>query len=309
MANEKFIDDIDVENILTVSEGDIIETKKDIDNTNWHEIRNASITKKILSSVISGSERTEAGYSVGIVFYKGFRIVIPANEIIELKENDRYGETKDRESRILDNLIGAEIDFIIKGIDDTTRSIVASRKEAMARKSKMFFIDKSSNDEPKVIANKVVQARVVAVSKKSVRFEIFGVETSLFARDLSHGYLLDATDKFTVGEKVLVRIDEINIDDEQNVKISIDIKCLEKNEDLENLKLCKVQGKYAGVITEIAKGVVFIRLHTGVNAIAHSCADKKHPGKNDEISFVVTHIDNERGVAVGLITKILKQNI
>jgi hypothetical protein len=33
------------------------------------------------------------------------------------------------------------------------------------------------------------------------------------------------------------------------------------------------------------------------------------PGKKDDVSFAVTHIDEERGVAVGIITRIIKQNI
>ena len=35
------------------------------------------------------------------------------------------------QNKILGNMLGAEIDFIVKGIDSKTRSVVASRKEAM----------------------------------------------------------------------------------------------------------------------------------------------------------------------------------
>lgn len=47
----------------------------------------------------------------------------------------------------------------------------------------------------------------------------------------------------------------------------------------------------------------------GVNAVAHSCYDRRMPGKKDDVSFAVTHIDEERGVAVGIITRIIKQNL
>ena len=71
----------------------------------------------------------------------------------------------------------------------------------------------------------------------------------------------------------------------------------------------KVQGKYAGTVEDIHKGTVFVRLSIGVNAIAHSCYDSRTVGKKDNVSFVVTHIDEERNVAVGIITRIIKQNI
>ena len=62
-------------------------------------------------------------------------------------------------------------------------------------------------------------------------------------------------------------------------------------------------------VEDIHKGTVFVRLELGVNAIAHSCYDSRTVGKKDKVSFVVTHIDEERNVAVGIITRIIKQNI
>ena len=88
-----------------------------------------------------------------------------------------------------------------------------------------------------------------------------------------------------------------------------DVKSVEGNTSKENLKNCRVQGKYAGTVEDIHKGTVFVRLELGVNAIAHSCYDSRTVGKKDKVSFVVTHIDEERNVAVGIITRIIKQSI
>ena len=57
---------------------------------------------------------------------------------------------------------------------------------------------------------------------------------------------------------------------------------------IENLKNCRVHGKYAGTVEDIHKGTVFVRLELGVNAIAHSCYDSRTVGKKDKVSFVVT---------------------
>ena len=51
-----------------------------------------------------------------------------------------------------------------------------------------------------------MQARVIAVAEKVVRTEIFGIETSIPARDLSFDWLGDARERFHVGEHILVRI-------------------------------------------------------------------------------------------------------
>ncbi|MFR3664925.1 hypothetical protein [Flintibacter sp.] len=77
----------------------------------------------------------------------------------------------------------------------------------------------------------------------------------------------------------------------------------------DNLKKCMPQCRYAGRVTDVRNGVVFIRLNNGVNAIAHSCYDPRYPGKKDDVSFAVTRIDEEQGVAIGIITRIIKQNL
>lgn len=37
--------------------------------------------------------------------------------------------------------------------------------------------------------------------------------------------------------------------------------------------------------------------------------DYRMPGKKDDVSFAVTRLDMERGVAVGIITRIIRQNL
>ena len=77
----------------------------------------------------------------------------------------------------------------------------------------------------------------------------------------------------------------------------------------EALKRCRVQSKYAGRVTDVHKGIVYVRLSNGVNAVAHSCYDRRTPGKKDDVSFVVTKLDEERSIAVGIITRIIRQNL
>lgn len=64
-----------------------------------------------------------------------------------------------------------------------------------------------------------------------------------------------------------------------DISVKADIKSVTGNTSEENLKKCKVQGKYIGTVTDIHKGTVFIRLSIGVNAVAHSCYDSRLPGK------------------------------
>lgn len=301
----------ELNNILAL-DNDTIETQKSKEDLTWHEITNAYRTRRILIGTLGGIERLEGGSTITIVYYKNFRVVIPMTEMmINLVEDEthNYGELSLRQNKIVNTMLGCEIDFLIKGLDTKERSIVASRKDAMLKKRQIFYFDQDSSGTPKVYPNRIVQARVISVSEKVVRTEIFGVETSIPARDLSFDWLGDARERFRVGDHVLVRILDINAKDPEHLTVRADVKSVEGDTSKANIALCKVQGKYAGTIEDIHKGTVFVRLSIGVNAIAHSCYDSRTPGKKDEVSFVVTHIDTERNVALGIITRIIRQNL
>ena len=242
--------------------------------------------EKILTGMLGGIEKTETGSLIAIVYYKDFRVVIPISEmmihLLQDVEHD-YGELTLRQNKVLNNMLGCEIDFIVKGLDNTTRSIVASRKEAMLKKHQIFYLDKDASGITKVHKDRIVQARVIAVAEKVVRAEIFGVETSILARDLSFDWTGDAKERFHVGEHILVRILDVQAEDSEKISVKADVKSVEGNTSKENMKKCKMQGKYAGTVEDIHKGTVFVRLSLGVNAIAHSCYDNRTIGKKDSI--------------------------
>ena len=283
--------------ILTLDSDAKLETAQSISDLTWHEIQNAYRTRRILTGMLGGIEKTENGSLIAVVYYKDFRTVIPVTEMmIHLMQDEAhdYGELALRQNKILNNMLGCEIDFLIKGLDPKTRSIVASRKEAMLKKRQIFYLDKDASGMPKVYEDRIVQARVIAVAEKVV---------------LSFDWMGDARERFQVGDHILVRILDVRADSPEQVIVHADVKSVEGNTSKENMKKCKIQGKYAGTVEDIHKGTVFVRLSIGVNAIAHSCYDSRTVWKKDQVSFVVTHIDEERNVALGIITRIIKQTI
>ena len=237
--------------LLTLYSDTVLETAQSKADLAWHDIQNAYRTRKILTGMLGGIEKTETGSLIAIVYYKDFRIVIPVTEmminLVQDAEHD-YGELALRQNKVLNNMLGCEIDFIVKGLDNGTRSIVASRKEAMLKRRQIFYLDKDTTGTAKIHEDRIVQARVIAVAEKVVRAEIFGVETSILARDLSFDWLGDARERFHVGEHILVRILNVQAEDAEHISIKADVKSVEGNTSKENMKKCKVQGKYAGTV-------------------------------------------------------------
>lgn len=298
--------------ILTVEAGGAVETEESAMELIWHEIHNAYRNRRILTGFLGGLEQTDSGKTLVVVEYKGFRVVIPLKEMVVGMPNNLSGKAYSdmvlSYNKLLSSMMGCQIDFIVKGIDSKSRSIVASRREAMLRKRRDFYFEPDDNGNCRVYPGRIIQARVILVAEKAIRIEAFGVECTVNARDLSWEWIGDARDRYSVGDHILVRVMEVNDDTIEGLTIKADAKSVSGSRQ-NNLSLVRVQSKYAGKVTDIHKGTVYVRLTNGVNAIAHTCYDRRTPGKKDDVSFAVTGIDEDRGVALGIITRIIRQNL
>lgn len=299
--------------VLTIDARSEIQTEAEREATIWHEIQNSYRTRRILTGSLDGVEKTESGLTLAVVSYKGFRVAIPVKEMMlhtgKMPSGREFTELMDRLHRILNSRLGSEIDFVVKGYDNNTHSVVASRRDAMLRKRQTFYMDTDELGEHMIYEGRVVQARVVAVAEKVIRVEVFGVECSIVARGLSWEWIGNAREHFSVGDRILVRVLRIHREDLEHITIQVDARSVSATNSHDNLKKCMPQCRYAGRVTDVRNGVVFIRLNNGVNAIAHSCYDLRTPGKKDDVSFAVTRLDEEQGVAVGIITRIIKQHL
>lgn len=295
--------------ILTIDVDSHVETLEEQEDARWHQLLNAHRTRKILTGQLGGIEKLESGWVVAITYYNGFRIIIPMDEMmINLSGDGRENaDTLNRQTRIANNMLGSDIDFIIRDLDEQSRSVVASRKDAMLKKRQTFYLSEHEGEEPMLYPGRVVEARVIAVAPKVVRLEVFGVEVSVRARDMAWEWMVDAGEKFQVGELALVTVNKIHMKSIEEMEISVDAKSATANVNKDNLKKCVRQGKYVGTITDVYKGTYFMRLNIGVNAVAHSCNMASLPSKRDEVGFVVTRINDKYEVAEGIITRLIKR--
>ena len=69
-------------------------------------------------------------------------------------------------------LIGAEIDFVIKSVDEANRVVVASRKEALVDKIRIYYATLDKDKVSMIGINPDVQARVISVGRKNLGVEV-----------------------------------------------------------------------------------------------------------------------------------------
>ena len=279
--------------------------------TLWNELVAFYRSKRILTVIVTGIERTRLTGKVVVTYYKNQRILVPLTEMmINVSEERSEGYTlSEILERVCNTMLGAEIDVIIKGMDKQTGSIVASRQEAMLRKRKKFYLTPTLDGLPQVRAGRIVECRIVGVTQLVARLEVFGLETTLGASELSWDWLPNVSDKFHVGDRINALIKEVKGKTVDDLWISVDVKSITANVSKENLNKCAVQNRYIGEITNVRNGVAYLRLKIGVNAIAHTNYDRHMPCKGDIVSFVITRINPEYANVSGIITKIIKHSI
>ena len=285
---------------------------QDDQEVTWNELINAYRTRRFIPVTVSGLEKTQLDGSVVVGYYKDQRILIPVTEMmIYLGDESRFPGVplESRLEMVCNSMLGAEIDVMIKGMDKQFASVVASRKDAVLRKRRQFYLTPLSDGLPQVREGRIVESRIIGVTRQIARVEIFGVETTLSVNQLSWDWLSSVADKFHVGDPLNVIITKVTGDKEDNLRVEADARSITPNTSMENVSKCKVQSTYIGEVTNVRNGVVFLRLRIGVNAIAHTNYDRRAPGKGDVVSFVVTRINPQYGNVAGIIARIIKQNI
>lgn len=298
--------------ILTLEVGADVETQKDKDLTIWHELKNSQLTGTPLSGILGKVERTEIGGLIAVVDYKGQRVAIPLAEmmlVVPRPASQSDDEYNSRISRLINGMMGAEIDFIVRGTDIKKQVAVASRKAAMMRNRRRYYIANSASGRPQIYPGRIVESRIVAVGRLAIRVEIFGVETPIRNNDLSWGHIEDCRENYFVGDSLQVRVNIVEGNTPETLRVFADTKSLTDNNTLEKLRALKPQTNCIGTVTDVVAGVIFITLSDGIRAIAHRCFDKRKPGRGDEVLFVCIKIDEAKGGAVGIVSRIIRRNI
>lgn len=312
--SENVVTKVREDDIITINKNNSPDKFRDEESERWHELQNSNIAKKVLTGVLSSIERQhiseEETMYVVVIDYYGIRVLIPLSEmniILPEKEGEKLAI---RQLKIASNMLGCEIDFTVAALDEKSKSVVGSRKDAMRRKVQDFYFSED-NTLPILYPGKVVEARIIAVAEKVLRLEIFGVECFATVFDINPAWMADAREKYSVGDTVFVRIANLELDSGTVSSITVEGKSVVlANHPQSEERVCAKNCRYFGVITGTnRKGVYFLRLNAGVNAIAHmNQAPGPNPKTKDEVAFVCTRMDTEMHVAVGIITRVIKRS-
>ena len=270
------------------------------------EVRRDIRQGRILTGEMYSVGATASRMPFAVLLYKDLRVIIPAEEMIDLTA---YAEADNPVREIngtLNAMLGAEIDFIPKGADEESGLVTGSRKEAMQQLRERFYVRPTIAGQPLLLEGGLAEARVIAVSPKMVDIELFGVDTVISAQELAWDWITDAREVFHVGEHVVVRILEI-AHKEQGIGLKASIRQTIKDpfEDID-AKLQRQQN-YVGTIKTGGEYSVRVALPANLDAVCPipDWMNTIIPGT--KVSVKVTRIDLTDRRINGRILRIIQE--
>lgn len=273
----------------------------------WHDMTDARNRGRILSGTLSGLTPAGPDGVMAIVTHNGLNVTIPVRDMGVWPDKDpRYSQANAETalSKICSQMIGAEVDFIILSMDRAKNEIIGSRARAVRRRIQtMFFAE--DGDTPRIQKGSVVEARVLAAGKETVRVDVFGVSVRLTRSDLSHAYIADCRDKVNVGDRLYVLVNSISGNTPETIRLDASARDAEADRTADELDRIVKDGNYLGTVCNYANGAYFVRLEVGCNVICHYAKTTSLPRERDRVSVLVNFIDRKEGKARGIITSLL----
>ena len=136
----------------------------------------------------TGKMERQTMYCAIVIPYR-VRVVIPASEMWE--------PGHERPDFVLQNMVGASIDFIIIKVDRENCGAVASRRLA-ARSQRYFFAHRPNLSQTGV----QVKCRVLSVGPRRCLVECYGHDVNMTQRDLRYTAIPDLRDEYRPGQEL-----------------------------------------------------------------------------------------------------------
>lgn len=280
-----------------------VETQEDKDRNDLLDLLESLRTGRILSGTIQGIERASDNQSLAVIYHGAFKVVIPAEQAVEPPEDYRDQSPADVFHYLLTKRLGAEVDYIVKGIDQEANVAVASRLEAMKAKRKQYYFGTDRDGNHILYPGQCAEVRVVSVIRAGIFVDLFGLEIYIPLRELSYQRLMDASGYFRPGQRILVKILDVDRTDRNNIKASVSVKQATENPYEKALQRYTVDNRYVGTVSMVDTNGVFVALDGGVDCLC-SYPKRGRPPRGARVTVRILGINKESNRIWGAITHI-----
>ena len=291
--------------VVTIDDRPSVETDADKAQSDLLDLIESQKSGRILSGRIQGIEElpNNPNHSVAVIYHGEFKIVIPMEEAVELPAN--FGGSNGDEVRrlMLSKRLGAEVDYIVKGLDQNAGVAVASRLEAMRSRRREYYLGTDRDGNYRVYEGICAEARVVSAIRAGIFVDLFGLEVYIPLRELSYQRLLDAASQFQPGQRILVKILKVDRSDRDHIKVSASVKQAGANPYEKAMRMYSVGNKYVGSVSMVDTNGVFVALDGGVDCLC-SYPKRGRPPRGARVTVRILGINHETNRIWGAITHV-----
>ncbi len=265
------------------------------------ELTESMRSGRYLTGTIQGVERLPTGEPCAVTYYGGYKVIIPASMAVEVPENQGEKTLEEAQLSMLNRRLGAEIDYVIRRIDEKSGRAVGNRLMAMNTRKKYFYFTPKPDGSYRVQEGTCCEARVLSVVKGGIFVDLYGIEVYIPLREISYRRIIDAFEYFAAGDRVVVLIYGINRTADQDVKVLASVKRTSENPIDKAFDQIQPGNSYTGSITMIDDYGVYVSLDVGAEC---RC---RYPRRNRQaqgarVTVVIESKNDEKKYLWGFIT-------
>ena len=291
--------------VVTIDERPTVETDADKAQSDLLDLVESQKSGRILTGTIQGIEERPSNpiHSVAVIYHGEFKIVIPVEEAVELPANFSGSNGDTVRQLMLSKRLGAEVDYIVKGLDQNAGVAVASRLEAMRAKRRQYYLGTDRDGNYQIYEGICAEARVVSAIRAGVFADLFGLEVFIPIRELSYQRLVDASTQFRPGQRILVKILSVDRSDRDHIKVSASVKQAGANPYERALRMYSVGNKYVGSVSMVDATGVFVALDGGIDCLCNY-PKRGRPPRGARVTVRILGINHEANRIWGAITHV-----
>lgn len=254
------------EPVISIGERRSAQTESDKAKDHLLDLLESYKAGRILTGVIQGVEKTSDDI-VAVLYHGDFKVIIPAKEAIIPPDDYRGRDPLSIHRYMLTKRLGAEVDYIVKGMDPETGLAVASRLDAMKARRKQYYLTRDRDGNNLLYEGVLAEGRVTSVIKAGIFVDLFGVEVYISMRELSYQRWIDASEYYHAGQRVIVRIMSVDRSDRENIKVKASVKRAKENPYEKALKRYVEGNLYVGTVSMVDENGVFVAMDGGIDCL------------------------------------------
>lgn len=239
------------------------------------ELAASAKSDRVLTGIITGVRPVDSNSSIRqtmaeVRFGNGTcQVKIPDFVLFEYEYSEKLTpEVQERVARRAEKLLGTEVSFIVKNLDEKNRIAIADRLKACEKISWSNYVRVTRSGNPRIMPGDKVEATIISVDKNFIVVNAFGSDSKISKAECDWGYIEDCRRLFQINQKVVVKVLAVKPVDSKKfrnevyhlIATTLSVKQAKANPLIKYWDRYKENGKYLAEVTGLSTDGVFVNI-------------------------------------------------